>query len=100
MAGFLLIVVLFVFVKLIQQSDDTNSNYKTGAGNQKRNDDAEDMDPMFMNNLNFPFPNDMNFNGIPDHMEMHHIDSDHDGIPDFMDPNPFTPDDPGNIHNI
>ncbi|MBP1755097.1 MAG: hypothetical protein H6Q59_1495 [Firmicutes bacterium] len=33
---------------------------------------------------------DLNFNGVPDYMEAHTVDSDHDGIPDNIDPNPYS----------
>jgi hypothetical protein len=72
--GFALISLILSILK----PQSKGSRYKNTNDNQH----------IFTDQMMFNNVNDLNGNGVPDNIENGSIDSDHDGIPDYMDSNP------------
>lgn len=91
MAAFCILigVVAVIIVLAVAFHNKGTGSYRGNSGYQTQ------MNPMMYTNMN-----DMNFNGVPDSMEPLHKDSDHDGIPDYMDNQPYNPDNVINADNV
>lgn len=89
MGSIFTLFAMFIFIGIIMQiiNSTKSSGRRPGAGqtNQFQNHANDSFgNDMNMNSMNMM--NDINHNGIPDHMEWH-MDRDHDGIPDAIDYN-------------
>jgi hypothetical protein len=73
----LILIIVISFIISALKTPNKSTSYK------RMDDDSQQM---FMHQTMYNNANDLNGNGVPDNLENKGIDSDHDGIPDSIDP--------------